>query len=548
MDCRRRVVGALQVAVLLVLVPEAAWAQRRGELIEGLVRGFIESQLEKERRKTLQRQQAAQRGPQLQPPQYHAERRGDPRQSVSSNVQQYRRTLSAFARETDSLAGGLQQSVVRVRGVRPLMPEVLKVKATAAVLARHSQEDHRLPLLRQQYCELDCQWRNLSFRLRQLQGLSRPAAAQIRQLDGYSHEICELLQLEPQFDRKKVFRLMVEASAHLDHLLDDILFELSALPEAEPLAGQCRGLAEQCRRLSRASDEMAYDQLMTKYSAFVSDWRKFATKVYPLENVRCDRSLRRIHRCTAQIFEQLWVPPTIDRAYLRHLSEQLALEVDSLFENMTVKALVQLPVDQQQEVLTMARRLYSRCERYCECVSGDSPLNDLRSEYIQINNLWGSLDRHLSPITSKTVVTTRRLITDYDGQLRVLLQVPERFDRSRAIRLAASLEELASHLRYDVRRYGRYYQSPVFRSRAYQASDAFSLQAKYLHANLQQNARLEDLQSRCQAALTDWEAFSKVITQMPQQGVSQVRFDYLNESREELLPVLAELASMIDAY
>jgi hypothetical protein len=268
-------------------------------------------------------------------------------------------------------------------------------------------------------------------------------------------------------------------------------------------------------------------------------------KLYPHHNTYCDRSIRRIHSCHQELFEQLWTPLAIDRDYLRYISHAMADEVNSLFENMTNKSLVQMSPAEQQAVLQTARELYGYCEHYCHCVDNDNPLNDLMSDYIKIDRQWQTLDRYLNPITAQTVVTSRRLVTAYGIELRGLLRVPARLDRAHALGLAASLEELAGHLRYDTRRYARYYRNPSFRNQAFQHSDAFYSQARNLHAHLQRRASLNEIQSRCNGAVTTWESFSTTINAMPQNGLSSTRYQYLNDARQELLPVIAELATLL---
>ena len=550
MSCMRSLAGLSVVAMVCGFLPQHALAQRRGELVEGLLRTFVESQLQRDRQKAFERQQALQQQQMLDRHGYpHVAKppaaATTPRISVSPQVNAYRTNLRSFASQSASLADGLQKSVVSVRGVRPLMADALKLKAASAIMYEQSQKSHDLALLREEYCGLDCQWREMSFQLQQLRGLDSNTTGCIRQLDGYSDGICDLLGLEPQFDREAVFRLTVETTAHLGTLLDDIQYELYGLEGTDSLAGECRGLAEQARRLSGITSDASYDELITKYSSFVSDWRRFAAGVYRFENTHCDRSIRRIRTCNRRVFGQLWTPLSIDRAYLTHVSHQLSQEVDLLFENMTVKALVQMPAATQQAVLTTARDMFSHCQEYCACVDNNSPLNDLMTDYIEINNQWTALDGYLNPVTSKTVASSRRLISAYDAELRGILRVPARLDHARAIQLAASLEELAEHLRYDVRRYGRYYHSSSFRNQAYQSSDTFYAQAKNLHAHLQNRANLNDVQASCNGAVTTWGSVSEVITAMPKNGLTSSRYQLMHESRQEVLPVIAELATML---
>lgn len=148
-------------------------------------------------------------------------------------------------------------------------------------------------------------------------------------------------------------------------------------------------------------------------------------------------------------------------------------------------------------------------------------------------------------MTSRSVVVRRRLITGYGTELRQLLRVPATLDRDHALELAASLEEMSQHLRYDVRRYSRYLSSAAFRAQAYQRSDDFYVQARDLHTQLQQGASLEQIQLSCDGMVTSWEAFSKTISSMPAAGLAQTRYQVMEDARQELLPVMAEVVTIL---
>lgn len=380
MTFKRLIAGSLLGAMVIGLLPNGGYAQRRGEVVEEILRGFIEVQIEKDRRKAVERQQLHDRQRHLPPPV-----RPNTTAGASIEVRRYRAKLGQISQQSQALTLTMQKSAVRVRGIQPLMNDALTIKTRARLMYEKSTQVNDISLLREEYCELDCEWRELAFQLQQLRGLDATTLAHTRQLTAYSDDMCDLLELEPQFDREAVFRLAVETCAHLESLVEDIEFELYDVPGSPMLVRECRGLTEQSRRVGSLVNRATYDELITKYSTFVSDWRTFAAKLYPHHNVQCDRSIRRIHSCNQQVFEQLWTPLAIDRQYLRYVSHAMADEVNRLFENMTVKTLVQMPGAKQQSILQTARALYGHCEHYCECVDGDRPMNELLTDYIAID-------------------------------------------------------------------------------------------------------------------------------------------------------------------
>ncbi len=538
MSCKRILLGFLCIALTMVLAPRTVRSQRNA--VEGLYRGFVVSRVEKDRQQVLQRQRASD---------WHRRTFSTPTPTVqptaaSPQLLQYRGALRTFATNTAALANSLQRVSSTIRGVRPLMGDLLKVKTTAAVMYEQSQKSNDLNVLREQYRGLDSEWRALSFRLQKLPGLDSNTGGQIHQLDRHSDAICTFFQIPRQFDRMSTSRLASETSGYLRALLDDIEIELQGQPNANGFAGECRGLAEQCQRLSVVAVDATYDDLVTKYSSFVSDWRKFAAKLYPFENPSCDRRMRRIRHGNQLAFQKLRLQPSIDRAYLAHVSRQMEREVSSLLDNMSVKTLLQLSSTQQQALLTTSRQLHVRCQHFRQRVDNNSPLKDLIADVTYIDDQWHELGRYLNS-NVQGPANSRQLIAAYDNELREILGVPPRLNHAQAIQLAASLEEMARHMQYDVRRFGRYYRSPANRDQAYRSSDAFITQVHNLHANLGQRTSAQDLQSNARNTVAAWDSFSNAITAMPANGISPTRYQYINESRQEVLPVIAELATLL---
>ena len=421
----------------------------------------------------------------------------------------------------------------------------MTLSTRSQLMHQRSRGFRNLALLRDEYSKIDFQWRELSFRLKRLNGFDRETLARIRALDGYCDRLCKQLELQPQLDRQRIVRLTIETTTHLSTLLEDVELELSHLPAAAELTKGCRGLTEQCRQLGDSCGRSSYDSIIQRYTTFVTDWRKFAPKLYTIKNPHCERSIRRIHSCHQRVFEQLRRPLEVDGVYLRYVSHALTNHVNAMFENMTVKTLVQLPEAEQATVLKLARALHGHCKKYCQCVDDNSALPVLVANYVLIDNQWPKLDRHLKLIKSRSVVASRRLVKAYELELRHLLNIPDRLDRAHEVQLAAAIETSAQHLRYDVRRFARSYSTAGFRTRAYQSSDAFYARSKRVHSLLQQDADLSQIQTATNNMLRSWRSFSQVVSSMRKNGLSQRRYEYMDEARQEVVPLIAELATQL---
>ena len=91
-----------------LLIPNTAFGQRRGELVEGLLRGFLEVKLEKERRKALERERVRER-------QRKRAAQTPKNSKLPPVVSDYRTQLRGFAAQSAALAQSMQRSVGRVR-------------------------------------------------------------------------------------------------------------------------------------------------------------------------------------------------------------------------------------------------------------------------------------------------------------------------------------------------------------------------------------------------------------------------------------------------
>lgn len=559
LNVRKTIVVGVAAALLATSQDSSLAQNQRGQIVEGLFRTLLDTHLERERRKRdeqKQRQQDNQRrrdtSPQARPNQPRpAQNRPVNRQVPPANPSRgnvrygdYQRSLKGFADQSTELVSQLQRTSRGVKGVGPLLGEAWELKATAHWLADGARGTMDPYSVSERYCDLDCQWRNLSYRLRSLNGLDQSATRCIERLDGLSDRLCSDLGVTPQFDRKAMLEQMVMATSYIDTLLDDIEYELNTEPNCEALLSEGRRLQQEIRRAAEFVPDADYDEIANEFTRFVGGWRTLAGKLYPYNNAHINRRLTRIRGCGEQVYSLLWIPPSVDRAYLENVARRMSDDVQQLFEQITVGTLVSLPPDVQRLVLTDGGQMYRRAKRFHEYVGQRIPYQDLRQHFRAVDEQWSNLSAQLR--SSQALGLRCRSIDRHHHELRGLLGIPQPIDRQRALQLVASLEGLAETLNSDVHRYRRYYRSENFGGNACRSAEMFYNHAKSLHQQVAGGTDLERLQTSCESMVRAWTPLSDFVTAMPNNGLTGNRYRRVDSSRQHLMRVVAELAGMIN--
>ena len=466
---------------------------------------------------------------------------GDP--GAVRTVMTYRTTMAKYVQQCDQLTRRLQANA-DVRGVRPLIAACMKLRNKAVAVQRQCQHSSDVDLFAHQYSELDAAWRMLSFRIQAVPGIDQPCVQYVQQMDDYCDLMCETLAVEPQFNRHRLLQLQAQGTAYIETLLDDIEIELHGHADCDGLLADGRRLQEQIRRQSDFIEAASYDEVVQRFNAFVHAWREYAPRLYKFQSPTIQRRLARIRSCGEEIYASLWMPPSVDRGYMQYLADVTTREMSNLFDQMTVHALVELPIDDQRRILTIARQLHRQCEDYASGVQQHVSVRDLRRRFRQIDQQWAALEPFLEQTTAMDLRRCGKRISCHYDEMRGMLGMTQALDYDQAMQLAAALEGLSEHLRADVQRYDRYYASGL-RNRVNNAVAKFHRECKDLHRDLAHSHDMERLQKSCRRMLQSWSKLSQIIDTLPQNGLSQSRYQRVAHTRGDLVQVVAELAAML---
>ncbi|QDS92901.1 hypothetical protein FF011L_16550 [Roseimaritima multifibrata] len=549
------------LAVLIVVAGAMVWSPvhafaQRGQLLEGLFRSVVEAELERarEQEEAARRRaaDAANRPLPSGPPPHRLPDAPPPRPRPNSansgpdrkRLESLRDLLDRFSHHSSDLATQLRQPSNRIPGVRELVAPALHLQAHADALARQAAAETNYRNLIGNYEELDGDWRQLSFSLRSLSGLSAQTRRDVDALDDYSNQICRILGIETQFNRERMQDLLVACTTYMEVLLDDLRY-MRSVPGQERLIQDGRILEERLRREATFVSKGSLGEIMPRFHQFVTEWRVYSARLYDLNDPYIDRRLERIRHCGSEVFALLSMPASPDMGYFQHIANRLHSEVLQLMDGLSIRALARLPREQQNRILADTRQLYRASDDLKKHADeGDDDLAHLREVVNDIDRRWHALESQISGLPS-VQPNNLAAINQYTHELLDIVGTHQALDRAQAIQLAAALEGEAEYLFADIQRYRRYYTPASFASSFLGNSDQFLQLSRRLHSQLANDANLGALQETGGLLLKTWDQLSGEASTLSQHGLAGSRPARIQNGIRETAKTMADLAAML---
>lgn len=182
--------------------------EQRREFVQGLMRTFLEAQVERHL------------GPRHSHPPHVKP------VPVSPTMNKARAILASFSQESGRLRSALHADASRASTPRRYVGNAFQVNAAATALANQATASSQLEPLVENVRTLDREWRLLSHRLQQVEGLSEACRRSVQQLDRYDNELCALFGVQPQIDHRELLRAADALAIDLKYLVQDIEIEL----------------------------------------------------------------------------------------------------------------------------------------------------------------------------------------------------------------------------------------------------------------------------------------------------------------------------------
>ncbi len=500
-DSRQRrfcvvVTTAAVFAVLLMRGTSVSADDKTKKIVGGIFKILVESQLR------------GQGGPDQQQLRPGGQRSGV---RATPELTRARVSLQSFRQESITFSTLLQQESTRNAGLRSFIADAVQLQARADAISQRSSAvpDHRFII--QDVQRLDSDWRRFSYRLQQVPKLSQPCRACIGQLDKFDAELCDVLSIEPQIDRRTLQRQSEGLVVYLHGLSDDIDYELRRSPSRNALMLKTSQAYQLAVGFSDSvSDGRPYAALVGDYQAFLRKWNPLVRELCAFESRFIERTVLRIQNVDQEIHGLLWLPRGIDRELLVQLTRGITTELDRIFDSVSLSLLIQLP--NHEDVPGSASDFHGICQHFADCIEREESVDELVDAYDYLPSAWVSFSRHFRSVNHDGI---RHSLTEIETRLVALrepLGIPGGFDANSARQRAGAIERLADHLHSDIETWLRgATRFSAERKDMLEHCSHFRTASRQLHAALVHETPEATLRRHCATIYAEWELLHRHI-------------------------------------
>ena len=380
---------ALIIAICGSSLAQAQDRTKRREFIGDLLKGLLESQLDKNNNP---------RGdvyPGQYPGQYPPGQRVpvQPRSSgrpikvaVAPEMLNIRKGLNNWNATTAELVAELRHHESESPQLRSMLADSLQFQANVTAVSRRAQLMPNYQTMTNDFVALDRDWRVLSTRLKQTRGLPRECMGMIKTISDLDTQLCGLFQVQPQLDRAELGRLATMLANDYDHLLRGVYFSARGKRGSEQLLKQGQALQTMIGQASSLINRGDYETIVGAYKKCTNEWRSFSQQVLRLNDERLRYSVQHIEDTGRKLQEQLWLPVELDRSYLASLSDSINADATQVFNSVTLAQL--LATKQPGNLLAMSRELQAACTNFSRQLNGGTAEDQLEWGYRLFASKW----------------------------------------------------------------------------------------------------------------------------------------------------------------
>ncbi|MEZ6130913.1 MAG: hypothetical protein R3C59_19760 [Planctomycetaceae bacterium] len=415
--------------------------------------------------------------------------------------------LKECVSESDRLYQSLTLDYQRYPEVRALLQDLVTLRARVARLTQDMKAGYTLERLQPDLKQLDSDWNYLSHQMSQSRQLSATTRDSVNRLDGLGRQLEKLFQMEPQLDRRA---LQLEL-ARLDSALRSLAQELELDPDAGNRIVQvvmdARKVNQQAYRVQQmVLDQYPYAEIVSEYNRFGSMWQSLSVELVKLNNRFVERSMRDVLLADSNMHNLLWLEQQTSKENLRQITTALMRDVDEFYTRVPLKLL--LNFKDMTGILQTSNDFYGTVQNFMDCVNRNEDERSMRDSYRYVEEYGANFVRSFEPLRSQAGRVVLREIEDGILALRNELNIAgnvSTIDTRAMIPTAASLENLAEHLDFDVRQWlSRDRQS--FATQAVDASQRFVTRTRRIHSLLQARPTAAVLKKETSDLVEEWRA------------------------------------------
>lgn len=409
--------------------------------------------------------------------------------------------------ESERLYRSLQADYNRYPGVRQFMTDLSSIRARAGRAARDLQDGISLLRIHPQLQQLDSDWQLLSHQMGQSRLLSTTTRDSLDRIDRLQRNLEKLFEMEPQLDRRAIMTELSGLVSSIRNLVQELELDPSGTDRIYDLIHNARKLGQEATRVQNmVVDQYPYTSIVPEYNRFEQQWNALVPKLRQLNNRYVDRSIRNIMRSDSRLHNLLWLEKQTSRDNLKQISAALSRDVDEFFNRVPLKLL--LHFKNVNRILETADDFYGTVQNFKDCVERNEDEQTLLVCYQYVEEYGNDFVREFGGLRSQAGRVVLREIEDGMIALRNELHLSGTVGSiNTAVLLpkAASLENLADHLDFDVNQWLRR-DNQSFRSEALTASANFLKRTQRIHTMLESRPTEAEMKQQTADLIEDWRA------------------------------------------
>lgn len=356
--------------------------------------------------------------------------------------------IREFSDEVSQLGYELNDELRRLPTIRPLLTDALTVSALAVTLDRLVQTNNDHNLIMNELRKLNASWRELSYRLGNVRGLSRATTDRVTSLNLISDDIEKSIGINPQFKRQDLLEKSYSLAQDLRNLTEDVQADLGPR-EAQGFLLSLNRARQVILNIASMLEQTNVDSelIVSEYKRFQSLWYPERVKLQAYNNSYLERSLRRITQTDGEIHQLLLLPTKVDSQQLIYLTSALRKDIDQFFDRTSLKLLMSMP--QASRVPGVASEFYGVCEHFIDEVQSNASRDQLIDSFRYIEDAQYNFSDVFHNVPSNEALAALQQIEQTIATLSSALQVSrDTFDRQGAIDLLSGVESEISQLEY----------------------------------------------------------------------------------------------------
>ena len=433
---------ASMVLLLSLFHPAILQAQNRDEgkeIVRGLLRGLVESQLDK----IGPRGGRAEIAPPPSGPQ--------PGQPTAEMVR-LRPLIASFAQESATLTALLNTDSRRSFAVRKPHADLLQLQTTAVVLQQKldSERDHRNVV--SHFAALNAEWKRISFSLQQCPDLSAPSRQAIDRLQQIDAQYCQILGIAEQFDNRELVRAADLLTTDLRTLVDEVKYAAIQAKDQRRLSATLLRLQEQTQLFANmAAGNAALPAVVGEYQNLYTSWQGLRPELDQIPGRAISRTVSRMQETHQSLHGLLRLSTGVDNALIQQMSENMQRDMVELFRAITLEQMLLLR--DSRSISAAADALLGTAQNLGDVIARHEDHNAVVEAWLYLEEAWQLFVYYVGPIRDPGTMGRVDSLAQSVESLRNSLGVAVAYDPRMVSQEAVSLHALADQLQDSVRKW-----------------------------------------------------------------------------------------------